>query len=961
MNEILSIGGSSDNIDNDIGPNLTALRVMAQLVTAIEHMTMVATLSFDRDGVVRQWNRASSDLFEIPIREALGKPLVDLIFMDDKTEEFDAAVVQIWDSGRPASPRDWQIRTKSGTEIWIYLTMFPVFYENKADQIFFMGVDITERKLEEQVLFSSGANFRAMFENSPDAIMIIKENLFFDINPASLLLFGYTEKAEILGRGTVDFSPPRQPNGQPSEAKWQEMCALAKKNGSYRFEWMCVNCAQKPFWAEKLLTFMEVEGEPLMYVVVRDISTRKAIEQSLYLAAQVLENSREGIMITDQDQRIISVNRAFTKITGYAAKNVLGQTPHMLSSGLHDQAFYRDMWKKIEQEDHWEGEILDQKHNNEVIPLWQSITVVRDPNHRISNYFSFFSDFTERKRTQDALRQSEERFRGAFETAAIGMALVGPDGKWLKVNSSVCQMFGYSEDELRSMTFQDITHPDDIEADLDNVRKLLSGEIDCFRMEKRYFHKDGHVVWALLSVSLVRDEQGEPVNFVSQIIDITASKEAESDSRYQAEHDLLTGLPTRALLWGRLRQAIDSAKRNGGQLAVLFIDLDHFKNVNDSMGHSVGDKLLQEVAGRLNNNVRRVDTVSRQGGDEFIIMLTDIGGVEHAAHVAINVMKALALPYRFDTYEFNITSSIGISIYPTDGTDIDTLIKNADIAMYHAKESGRNAYQFFSQEMNTRLVERLALESNLRNAIERHEFVLQYQPETEIISGRMVGAEALIRWQHPDSGLLLLPCHFIAVAEECGLIVQIGDWVLRTACLQARSWLDQGRPLVVSVNLSVAQFHQKDLLQSIVDALRLADLAPQYLELEMTESILANGVDHTLEILKAIRKIGVRLAIDDFGTGYSSLSYLKRFSVDKLKIDQSFVRDIALDQDDAAIITAIIAMAKKLKLKVIAEGVETVEQLNFLEANGCDEYQGFYASKALSSNDFFELISHNHH
>lgn len=821
-----------------------------------------------------------------------------------------------------------------------------------------MSTDIAGRERQGRSLFSKGVYFRAIFEKSADAMMLIKDKQFIDINPAALKLFGCIEKAEIVGRGTDSFSPLTQPDGQSSATKLQAMCELAQQYGNHRFEWMHLNRERQPFWVEELFTAIQIGGEVQLYAVVRDISTRKAAEQSLRLAAHVFEYGREGIMITDQDHKIVSVNRAFTKITGYSSEEALGNTPKMLSSGSHDQAFYQGLSAALAQDDHWEGEIWDRRRNGELYPLWQSITVVRDASHRITHCFSIFSDITERKRAEQAQLESEERFRGAFETAAIGMALVGLDGQWLKVNRSLCRIIGYSEQELRSMTFQNITHPDDIDADLNYVRQLLAGKIDHFRMEKRYFHKDGHIVWILLSVSLVRNAQGEPVHFVSQIIDITEHKEEEARTRYLAEHDLLTGLPSRALLLDRLRQAIASAKRNGSQLAILFIDLDRFKNVNDSMGHGIGDKLLQEIARRLNQHVRSVDTVSRQGGDEFVIMLTDIGSAAQAAHVAANVMRAIALPYRFDNYEFNITSTIGISVYPTDGADMDTLIKNADVAMYHAKESGRNRYQFFSREMNTRIVERFALENKLRKALIRHEFVLQYQPETDIVTGRMIGAEALIRWQQPDAGLLL-PAHFMAVAEECGLIVPIGDWVLRTACLQAKSWHEQGYPLIVSVNLSVAQFRQKNLLQSILDALRCADLAPHYLELEITEGILIDGADNTIATLKALRKIGVKLAIDDFGTGYSSLSYLKRFSVDKLKIDQSFVHDMTIDPDGATIISAIIAMAKNLKLKVIAEGVETVEQFHFLEAHGCDEYQGFYASEALSSHDFSQICAKN--
>jgi diguanylate cyclase (GGDEF)-like protein/PAS domain S-box-containing protein len=955
-----SLGLSEEDVHGGTSPEMEAIHVLTRLVFAIEHTPMVAIQSFDRNGIVRLWNLTSADLYGIPPEEALGKPISDLLFFGDKKEEFDAAVVQMWESGQPVMPRDWQIETSSRSALWVYSTMFPVFFGGEADQIFCMDIDITQRKREVQALFSSGANFRAMFEKSADAIMLVKNNHYIDVNPAALKLFGCTEKKDIVGRAIDHFSPPVQPDGEASKAKLQEMCRLAQEHGNHCFEWMYINCEGHAFWAEKLLTPITVDGEPLIYAVVRDISQRKAAEQALRLAAKVFENSREGIMITDHEQRIISVNLAFTRITGYASAEALGNTPRMLSTGLNKQAFYEGLWQALANDDHWEGEIWDRRRNGENFPMWQSITVVRDTRHRITNYFSIFSDISERKRAEDALLESEERFRGAFEAAAIGMALIGIDGRWLKVNESLCQILGYSEQELTGMTFHQITHPADLDVCVNLVGQLVAGEIEHMRAEKRYIHKNGKIVWIMLSGTLVRDAQGHPIHFVAQMVDITERKEEVARTRYLAEHDLLTGLPSRDLLLDRLRQAIASARRNDSQLAILFIDLDRFKNVNDSMGHSIGDKLLREVAARLNQSVRGVDTVSRQGGDEFVILLSEIGNVEHAAHVARNVMRAIALPYNFDGFEFNVTSSIGISIYPADGQDIDTLIKNADVAMYHAKGSGRNSYQFFSSEMNTRIIERLALEKNLKRAIERNEFVLQYQPETNIASGRMIGAEALIRWQQPDSGLLL-PADFIAVAEECGLIVPIGNWVLQTACLEARSWLKNGCPLVISVNVSVAQFRQKNLLQSVRDALLYADLPPQYLEIEITEGILIDGADNTIATLKSLREMGVSVAIDDFGTGYSSLSYLKRFSVDKLKIDQSFIRDITADPEGATIVCAIIAMAKNLNLKVIAEGVETSAQFAFLEAHGCDEYQGYFASEALSATDFTRFLELHPH
>ncbi|MHB1532980.1 MAG: putative bifunctional diguanylate cyclase/phosphodiesterase [Acidithiobacillus sp.] len=426
-----------------------------------------------------------------------------------------------------------------------------------------------------------------------------------------------------------------------------------------------------------------------------------------------------------------------------------------------------------------------------------------------------------------------------------------------------------------------------------------------------------------------------------------------------AQHDALTDLPNRILLNDRLGQAIALARRQGKQLAVMFLDLDRFKHINDSLGHAVGDQLLQSVANRLTAGVRSSDTVCRQGGDEFVILLAD---VEHAGDAALSAQKilaALTVPHRIDQREIHATVSIGISIYPQDGQDADTLIKSADTAMYHAKEGGRNNYQFFEPDMNVQAVERHSIEGGLRRALERQEFMLHYQPKIDLETGTISGVEALVRWQHPQRGLIL-PEQFVWIAEDCGLIVPIGAWVLREACQQAQAWQDAGLPPIpVAVNISAVQFRHKDFLESLAVILKDTGLAPHYLELELTESVLMHDADFTTSILKALKAMGMRLAIDDFGTGYSSLSYLTRFPIDTLKIDQSFLRDIThatADSDDAAIVAAVVSMGKSLHQRVIAEGVETREQLAFLQAQGCGEGQGFYFSRPVTAEELAELL-----
>jgi diguanylate cyclase (GGDEF)-like protein len=461
---------------------------------------------------------------------------------------------------------------------------------------------------------------------------------------------------------------------------------------------------------------------------------------------------------------------------------------------------------------------------------------------------------------------------------------------------------------------------------------------------------DGEKYPARVTVTAIRAGRGEAERYIVTLSDITERKRAEEQARHLAEHDPLTGLPNRVLFLDRLQQALAMARRQHTQFALMFLDLDRFKAINDTYGHQAGDAVLKEVAARLTRCVRGVDTVSRLGGDEFVVLLAGIGGADQAAHVAGAVMAAVAKPVRVGGQEISLSVSIGIAIGPADGADADTLIKHADIAMYHAKQSGRNAFQFFSEEMNAHVVERVQMENRLRQAIDNGEFVLEYQPEVDIGSGRTIGAEALIRWRHPERGLLL-PHEFIPIAEESGLIVPIGEWVLREACRQGRAWRDAGFPVVVGVNLSNVQFIHDNLLQYVDAALESSGLAPQFLDLEITERVIMNGDAHTLDTVNALRARGIRLTIDDFGTGYSSLSFLRRFPLSKLKIDRSFVDDIMRDPADAEMISAIIAVARSLKLRVSAEGVETAEQLQYLQQHGCDEYQGFYASMALAAPD----------
>jgi diguanylate cyclase (GGDEF)-like protein/PAS domain S-box-containing protein len=467
---------------------------------------------------------------------------------------------------------------------------------------------------------------------------------------------------------------------------------------------------------------------------------------------------------------------------------------------------------------------------------------------------------------------------------------------------------------------------------------------------------DGSVIPIEDCLAPIHDREGRVSGTVVVFRDVSAARAMAQQISHSAAHDFLTGLPNRMLLQDRIDHAIALAPRHGSKVAVLFLDLDGFKYINDSLGHPVGDKLLQSIAKRLVGCVRGSDTVSRQGGDEFVVLLSELQKVADAAILARRLLKAVAEAHSIDHHDLHITTSIGISVFPDDGPDAETLIKNADTAMYQAKENGRQSYQFFKPAMKVRAVERQSVEESLRRALQRREFKLRYQPKIDLRTGAITGAEALLRWNHPTRGLVS-PARFIPVAEDCGLILPIGAWVLREACTQARDWLDKGmRFSTVAVNVSAMEFRDDNFLEGLFKILRETGLDPKYLELELTESVLMKRADSTASILQTLRERGVKIAIDDFGTGYSSLSYLRKFPVDSLKIDQSFVRQISTVGDDTTIVTAVIGMARSLKLRVVAEGVETLKELEFLRTRQCDEAQGFYFSRPLPPEHFAELL-----
>ena len=631
-------------------------------------------------------------------------------------------------------------------------------------------------------------------------------------------------------------------------------------------------------------------------------------------------------------------NRACAELTGIAAAEAIGQPFVSLVSHLDRQAEFdatiAEVWRTGEavKAREWHVELRDGRR------LWLHSSHFPVPGDgETRQVFCMEVDVTARKELEESLRQAGQ----VFDHARDAILLVDREHRVLAANRAYTELTGYPAEDV-------------IGVELPRLRLGVQGRGFCDRLrdhvdshghwegELRGMRRDGSAIPVRAVLSAITDQNGEPSSYMLMLSDISERKRAVEQARHQAEHDALTGLPNRTLFMDRLEQALAGVARQHRQFALMFIDLDHFKAVNDNHGHEVGDAVLQEVAHRLRRCVRRVDTVSRLGGDEFVVLLADIGGVDQAAHVAATILQSVARPIEAEVGPLSLSVSIGIAICPSDGDDPKTLLRHADVAMYHAKESGRSEFHFFSQEMNSRVLERVQMENRLRRALEQGEFELEYQPEIEVKSGRTVGFEALLRWRDPERGRLL-PDAFIGAAEESGLIVPIGQWVLREACQQGRRWHDAGLPVVVAVNLSNVQFVHDDLLRYIDDALAASNLAPEFLDLEITEKTIMNGDAAILATVTSLHQRGVKLTIDDFGTGFSSQSSLRRFPLSKLKNDRSFIDDIVGEPDGGAMIPAIIALARSLKLKVIAEGVETTEQLQYLQAHGCDEYQGFYS------------------
>ena len=723
-----------------------------------------------------------------------------------------------------------------------------------------------------------------------------------------------------------------------------------------------VDYVTKPFQLAEVLARVEthLELRRLQRTIERHSDHLEAMVRSrttelvdanrqLELLAEALKAAPSAIGITDASGSLVWTNPAFSALSGYSAEEVMGKNRRLLNSGKQDQKFYERMWTTISSGKTWQGEIVNRRKDGSDSTEEMIIAPVSLQASRITHFVTINQDISERKRSEEELRKAEEKYRAIFEDAVVGIFRTTPDGRLVDVNRAFARMHGYDSaaellPDVATMTRQIFVDAEQMKAwaeVLDSDGVISGAEVKICRRDRT--HK-----WGLLNIRGVRNTDGDMVFYEGTIEDVTDRKLAQEQVHFLAYYDVLTELPNRALLRARLDKALADARRRTDKVALLFLDLDRFKIINDSLGHSFGDLLLQQVEARLKSVTREEDTVARVGGDEFVIVLTCAENAKEVALAAERVVNSVTGEFVVHGHSLSITCSLGISMFPEHGTDSEALIKNADAAMYCAKENGCDNYRFFTDDISSRVVERLTLENGLRLALDREEFFLVYQPQVSIANEEITGVEALLRWQHPELGLVS-PDKFIRITENTGLIIGIGEWVLRTACSQARKWQEEGLLAVpMAVNVSAVQFRQEGFPALIRSVLLETGLQPQFLELELTESLLLSNADVMFAVLHELKDMGLKLALDDFGTGYSSLSYLRQFPVSKLKIDQSFIRDIAVNPDDAAITGAIISMARDLNLKVIAEGVENEAQLSFLRAHQCGEFQGYFFSQPLT-------------
>jgi diguanylate cyclase (GGDEF)-like protein/PAS domain S-box-containing protein len=883
-----------------------------------------------------------------------GEPLL----VTPETFEILRATGEVESVGAPSI--DWVgVPLKSGNETWGVMGVQTYrdtarYTQSDLNVLVFVSqhvVAAVEERRKDLAIRDSERRYRQMFENNRAVQLIIdpESGAILDANMAAADFYGYDiDQFRAMRIWDINVAGP--------ERVREEMASAAVQNRSY-FVFRHMRSSGELRDVEVHSGPLEIGGRTVLYSIIHDITERKRAEQALLQSEEKYRNifnyAPVGIYQSTPEGRLITANATLARMLGYDSVEDLLER-NIATDIYADPREREDLIRRFDPVG-YASELELQWRRKDGSTIWVQLNTHALAGPQGTLYYEgFVYDVTQRKAAEGTLEETEEMLRkqsAAIASSMDGIGILDEGLRFTYLNDALAKLYGVQPSSMLGHPLRDLydTHENDR-----FQRQILPivAERGRWRGEASGLRGDG--VPFPQEISLTAIEGG---GMVCVVRDITERTYAEEQIKHLAYHDALTGLPNRLLFKDRLTVALSHAQRDNTRLAVLFLDLDRFKVINDSLGHNIGDQLLQAVAARVQSCVRESDTVARLGGDEFTLLLPALARSDDAAPVAQKLLEAVRYPFHLEGREFFITTSIGISLYPEDGLDAEALIKNADTAMYQAKEQGRDNYQLFNAYINAKALQRIALEHGLRRALSNNELAVHYQPIFDLRSGRISGMEALLRWKHPEMGNIP-PALFIPLAEAIGVMTPIGAWALREACLQAKAWHVAGyRNLALAVNLSVTQLQAPDLVARVKDVLDQTGLPPRLLELEITESSAMQNPEHSTRTLYDLKKLGIRISLDDFGTGHSSLAYLKRFPIDTLKIDQSFVRDITSDPDTAAIVTAIIAMAHSLRLKVIAEGVEFTEQANFLKRYACDQMQGFLIKPPVPADEFAELIA----
>ncbi|OHD71936.1 MAG: hypothetical protein A2W19_02075 [Spirochaetes bacterium RBG_16_49_21] len=912
---------------------------------------LAGNLTFFNEAVCRIWGYSKEEMIGMNYKQYTDKETAKKLF-----ELFN----KIYKTGEPIKAFEQEIIRKDGTKAFAEVSA-TLIRNSHGKPIGFRGMtrDITERKQMEKAVRQSEEIYRTIIEKIEDGYFEVDlAGNFIFFNDPLCKIHGYPRE-ELMGMNNQQYTD--EEDAKKIFEVFNKIYRTGESGKIFDYELIRKDGSKRQVEVSASLK-KDSSGNPTGFRgITRDVTERKRMEDILQQSEEkyrtILGSIEEGYYEEDLAGNFTFFNDSMCRIYGYPRDELMGLNyKRYTDEATAERLFqvFNEIYRTGEPSRGYTYELIRKDGTQKYIEA--SASLRKDSSDKPVGFRGIVRDVTERKRMEETIRQSEERYRTIIEKMEDGYFEVDLAGSFTFVNDAECRNLGYSREELIGMNNRQY-------ADKENAKKVFEAFNKIYKtgeavkiFDYEVIKKDGTLSYNELSASLIRDAKGKPIGFRGISRNITERKRAEEKIQYLATHDALTGLPNRMMFSQMLNHALQSARRYQRQFAVFFIDLDRFKVINDTLGHEAGDQLLQEIATRLKQTLRAADIVARMGGDEFVILIEEVSELSQVSTVAHRILSATLQPMIITGEECRVTASIGISIFPRDAGDEQSLMKNADMAMYFAKEEGKNNFQFYSKDIKPQSIERLSIEASLRLALERNELSLHYQAKLDFKTNAITGVEALLRWQNPYLGSVS-PMHFIPVAEETGLIVPIGRWVLKTACAQNVAWRHRGLPPVcMAVNLSLRQLTDDNLIEDIGTALNDSGLAPNLLELEITESMVMHNPARMIAVLAKIKELGVRLAVDDFGTGYSSLAQLKHFPIDTLKVDRSFIRNIPKDSEDKAITEAIIAMGKTLSLTVVAEGVETQEQMDFLRERSCDEMQGFYFSRPVTPDQFADLL-----